>query len=58
MFSSIFNLIAKWACNSLKNYFSLCLGFPKRKQGLQLLSMAAVLQWIQSGWKILQLDCV
>lgn len=41
-----------------KNYFSLCLDFPKRKQGLQLVSMAAVLPWIQSGWKILLLDCV
>lgn len=41
-----------------KNYFSLCLDFPERKQGLQLVSMAAVLPWIQSGWKILLLDCV
>lgn len=41
-----------------KNNFSLCLRFPQRKQCLQLVSMAAVLQWIQSGWKVLLLDCV
>lgn len=40
-----------------KSYFSLCLGFPQRKQDLQLVSMAAVLLWIQSWKEILILDC-
>lgn len=40
-----------------KSYFSLCLGFPQRKQDLQLVSMAAVLLWIQSWKEIFILDC-